>query len=220
MKAVITGASGGIGRAVAAKFLSCGYEVVGIDVAPAAIMEDRYTHILADVTGDLPEIEDVNVLVTAAGVQSEGMDAIEVNLKGVIRVVEKYAFTPAIRAVVNIASASARNGAEFPIYSASKGGVVTYTKNLALRLAPFGATANTLSPGGVMTSSNDPVIKDDALFRAALSESLLGKWAEPEEIAEWTYFLAAVNKSMTGEDILVDNGEMVKSHFVWPNVRV
>ena len=216
MKALITGASGGIGAAIAQKFLSCGYEVVGIDTAPAVIENENYIHLLADVTGDLPDVDGVNVLVTAAGVQSEDMDAIDVNLKGTIRTVEKYAFTPAIRAVVNVASASARTGAEFPIYSASKGGVVTYTKNVALRLAPFGAVANSLSPGGVMTSSNDPVIKDDALFREALSESLLGRWAEPEEIAEWAYFLAAVNRSMTGEDVLVDNGESLKSNFVWP----
>ena len=216
MKALITGAAGGIGSAIARKFLSCGYEVVGIDVQPSAISEAGYTHLIADVTGELPEVEGVNVLVTAAGVQSEDEDAIDVNLKGVIRTVEKYAFTPAIRSVVNVASASARNGAEFPHYSASKGGVVTYTKNAALRLAPFGATCNSLSPGGVMTSSNDPVIRDSKLFREALAESLLGKWAAPEEIAEWVYFLAAVNRSMTGEDLLVDNGEMLKSHFVWP----
>jgi len=216
MKALITGASGGIGSAIARKFLSSGYEVVGIDTAPAVISSPRYTHFVADVTGDLPEIEDVNVLVTASGIQSKGEDAIDVNLKGVIRVVEKYAFTPDIRSVVNVASASARNGSEFPLYVASKGGVVAYSKNVALRLAPFGATCNTLSPGGVMTSSNDPVIKDPTLFREALAESLLGKWAEPEEIAEWAYFLAAVNKSMTGEDILVDNGEMLSSNFVWP----
>ena len=216
MKALITGASGGIGSAVAQKFLAAGYTVVGLDVRPAVIKNDNYTHILADVTGELPDLADVNVIVTAAGVQSEKMDAIDVNLKGVIRTVEKYAFTTAIKAVVNIASASARTGSEFPIYSASKGGVVTYTKNLALRLAPYGATANSLSPGGVMTASNDPVIKDDVLFREALAESLLGKWAEPDEIAEWTYFLAAVNRSMTGEDVLVDNGEAIKSNFVWP----
>ena len=216
MKALITGASGGIGSAIARKFLACGYTVVGIDVLPAVISDENYTHILADVTGALPDVTDVNVLITAAGVQSEKMDAIDVNLKGVIRTVEKYAFTPAIRAVVNVASASARTGSEFPVYSASKGGVVTYTKNLALRLAPYGATANSLSPGGVMTASNDPVIKDDALFKEALAESLLGKWAEPEEIAEWAYFLAAVNRSMTGEDVLVDNGESLKSNFVWP----
>ncbi len=216
MKALITGASGDIGSAIAKKFLSCGYEVVGIDVAPAALKDEHYIHYIADVTGALPDVTDVNVLITAAGVQSEGMDSIDVNLKGVIRTVEKYAFKPAIRAVVNVASASARTGSEFPIYTASKGGVVTYTKNLALRLAPYGATANTLSPGGVMTSSNDPVIKDEKLFSEALAESLLGKWAEPEEIAEWAYFLAAVNKSMTGEDVLVDNGEAIKSNFVWP----
>lgn len=216
MKALITGASGDIGKAISEKFLSMGFEVVGLDLLPSRIEREGYTHIVADVRGDLPEIEDVNVVVTAAGVQSQGMDAIEVNLKGVIRVVEKYAFQTGIRAVVNVASASARTGSEFPIYSASKGGVVTYTKNVALRLAPYGATANSLSPGGVMTSSNDPVIKDPALFRAALAESLLGRWAAPEEIAEWAYFLAVVNRSMTGEDVLVDNGEMLKSDFIWP----
>ena len=218
MKALITGASGGIGRAITKKFLSCGYEVVGIDVAAANISDPHYTHYQNDVLGTLPEIKDVSVLITAAGVQSEGEDAIDVNLKGVVRVVEKYAFNPAIRAVVNVASASARNGSEFALYAASKGGVVTYTKNVALRLAPYGATANTLSPGGVMTSSNDPVTKDPVLFREALAESLLGRWAEPEEIAEWVYFLAVVNRSMTGEDVLVDNGEMLKSKFVWPKV--
>ena len=217
MKLLLTGASGGIGSAIAKKFLHCGWEVVGLDVAPAAIEDPLYTHLTASVLGELPEVADVNVVVTAAGVQSEGEDAIDVNLKGVIRVVEKYAFTPAIRTVVNVASASARNGSEFACYAASKGGVVTYTKNAALRLAAYGATCNTLSPGGVLTSSNDPVTKDPALFEAALKESLLGKWATPEEIAEWTYFLAAVNKSMTGEDVLVDNGEMLKSNFIWPN---
>ena len=216
MKALVTGASGGIGAAIVKKFLSCGFEVVGIDVAPAALSDKNYTHLIVDVTGELPEVKDVNVLITAAGIQSEGFDAIDVNLKGVIRVVEKYAFTPAIRAVVNVASASARTGSEFPIYTASKGGVVTYTKNVALRLGAFGATCNSLSPGGVLTSSNDPVVKDEKLFKEALSESLLGKWAEPEEIAEWAYFLAVVNKSMTGEDILIDNGELLKSNFVWP----
>ena len=45
----------------------------------------------------------------------------------------------------------------------------------------------------------------------------LKKWATEEEIASWIYFLSVVNKSMSGEDILVDNGEAhLSSHFVWP----
>ena len=47
------------------------------------------------------------------------------------------------------------------------------------------------------------------------AETLLGKWAEPEEIADLAHFLTVVNRSITGEDILIDNGEMLKSNFIW-----
>ena len=215
MKVIVTGATKGIGRATALKFLESGHEVVGIDVLPASINHKCYTHEICDVRGALPSIDGANVVITSAGIQLPDEDTIDVNLKGTINTVEKYAFQPAIKSVVTIASASGRNGAEFPLYSASKGGVIAYTKNVALRLAKYGATANSLSPGGVKTSVNDVIMNDAKLFKAALDESLLGKWAEPEEIADWAYFLTVVNKSMTGEDILVDNGEILKSNFIW-----
>ena len=114
-----------------------------------------------------------------------------------------------------IASASAQTGAEFPEYAASKGGTVAYMKSTALRLAEFGATSNSLSPGGVLTDLNRHVIDDPKLWQAVMNETLLPKWASTEEIAEWAYFVTVCNKSMTAQDILIDNGEAAKSNFIW-----
>ena len=216
MKVLLSGSSGDIGKAIAELFLARGHEVLGLDVKEAAINHPHYTHILQDVRGELPEIGDVEILVACHGVQLPDEDAIDVNLKGAIDLIEKYAFQPAIKSVVTIASASGRNGSEFARYAASKGGLITYTKNVASRLAKYGATANSISPGGVNTASNGGILADPKLYQEVLDESLLGKWCEPEEIAEWVYFVAVVNRSMTGEDVLIDNGEMLKSNFVWP----
>lgn len=214
MKIVITGTSRGIGLAAAKKYCETGHEVIGLDVREAGFSHPNYRHLTADITGPLPEIPDVEVLVNNAGVQDGGRE-IEINLQGTIAVTERYAFQQAIRSVVFMASSSASNGAEFPIYAASKGGVVTYMKNTALRLAQYGATANSISAGGVYTELNQHIIDDPKLMEAVLNETLLHRWARPEEIAELCYYLTNVNRSMTGQDILIDNGEQLKSNFIW-----
>ncbi|MGO4972056.1 SDR family NAD(P)-dependent oxidoreductase [[Clostridium] aminophilum] len=214
MKIVITGTSRGIGLAAAKKYCETGHEVIGLDVREAGFSHPNYRHLTADITGPLPEIPDVEVLVNNAGVQDGGRE-IEINLQGTIAVTERYAFQQAIRSVVFMASSSASNGAEFPLYAASKGGVVTYMKNTALRLAQYGATANSISAGGVYTELNQHIIDDPKLMEAVLNETLLHRWARPEEIAELCYYLTNVNRSMTGQDILIDNGEQLKSNFIW-----
>lgn len=215
MNIVITGTSRGIGRAIALKFLDCGHTVAGIDICPATIENSCYTHYTRDILRDeLPEIADTEILINNAGVQNSGED-IDVNLKGTIRVTEEYGIQEKIKSILFISSASASTGSEFPEYAASKGGIVSYMKNTALRAAKFGATSNSLSPGGVLTELNDHIIQDPTLWQQVMDETLLPKWASPEEIAEWAYFVTVVNKSMTAQDILIDNGEAAKSNFIW-----
>jgi NAD(P)-dependent dehydrogenase (short-subunit alcohol dehydrogenase family) len=141
--------------------------------------------------------------------------ALAVNLTGTIRFTENFCKSERLRSVLFIASASARNGAEFPLYVASKAGIVGYMKNLALSVADRFVTCNSISPGGVITPANDHILNDDRLYLQVLQETLLGKWAEAEEVAELAYYLCVLNRSITGEDILMDNGEMLKSNFIW-----
>ena len=166
-----------------------------------------------------PSIDPPNIIFICAGTQNS-TDDISTNLKGAINIVEKYAFHPEIRSVLFCASASARTGFEFPEYVASKAGLVGYMKNVAVRLAPYGATANSVSPGGVVTDSNAPVMNDPALWSKIMDATPLKKWATEQEIAEWVWFLTVVNRSASGTDLLVDNGETnLNSTFVWPEQK-
>ena len=215
MNVLITGTANGIGKAIAEKFICCGHAVYGIDILPSSIDSKNYTHFMADIlTSSLPELPPVEILINNAGVQNSGRD-IDVNLKGTIRITEKYGFHQGIKSILFIASASALTGSEFPEYVASKGGMVSYMKNTALRIAKYGATANSLSPGGVITELNRHIIDDPTLWQAVMNETLIPKWATTNEIAEWAYFVTVCNKSMTAQDILIDNGEAAKSNFIW-----
>ena len=215
MKVLITGTSQGIGKAIAEIFLSRGHNVIGIDRQEKSISHENYTHHVCDVRDkkNLPVIEGVNILVNNAGTQNE--DDIDINLKALIYITEKYGVQSDIRSILNIGSASAHTGAEFPEYCASKGGVLAYTKNTAMRVAKFGATCNSLDPGGVLTPLNECVMNDPNLWAQIMDETPLKKWATPEEIAEWAYFLTVTNTFCTGQSILVDGGESINYNFVW-----
>lgn len=215
MRAVITGTSAGIGKACALRFLDAGMDVFGFDLSPSCVDHPHYRHYLYDIAGNAPiPLDDCEVLINNAGTITEE-NAIETNLLGTIRFTEAFRNAPSLRSILFIASASARNGSEFPLYVASKAGIVGYMKNLALNLGRCGITVNSISPGGVVTASNGHIVNDPVLYAAVKKETLLGKWAEPDEVAELAYYLTAVNRSITGEDILMDNGEMLRSNFIW-----
>ena len=215
MKILITGTTQGIGKAIAELFLQNGHTVFGIDRQSASIVNKEYTHYVCDIRDyeNLPEINDVNILINNAGTQNE--QDIDINLKALIHITEKYAVQKNIRSILNIGSASAHTGAEFPEYCASKAGILAYTKNVSLRVAPFNATCNSLDPGGVITPLNDCVINDPKLWADIMKETPLRRWATAEEIADWAYFLTVTNTFCTGQSIVVDGGESINYNFVW-----
>ena len=135
IKVLITGTSQGIGKAIAEFFLEMGHKVVGIDRQEPSIFHSMYSHHQCDICDyeNLPEINDVEILINNAGTQNE--NDIDINLKALIKVTEKYGIQKEIRSILNIGSASGHTGSEFPEYCASKGGVIAYTKNVALRVA-------------------------------------------------------------------------------------
>lgn len=215
MKILITGTSQGIGKAIAKRFLKDNHRVIGIDRQESSISHENYTHFTCDVRDykRLPEVENVEILINNAGTQNE--QDIDINLKALIHITERYGVQPCIRSILNIGSASAHTGAEFPEYCASKGGILAYTKNVAMRVAPYNATCNSLDPGGVLTPLNECVMNDETLWAEIMNETPLRRWATPEEIAEWAYFLTVTNTFCTGQSILVDGGESINYNFVW-----
>ena len=216
MKVLITGTSQGIGKAIALIFLENGHEVIGIDRNESSVEHPSYQHLRNDVRDidSIPEMGDIQILINNAGTQNE--DDIEINLRSLIRLTEKYGIQKNIRSILNVGSASGHTGAEFPEYCASKGGVIAYTKNVAQRVAEFGATCNSIDPGGVLTPLNDCVINDPQLWNEIMDQTPLKRWATPEEIAQWAYFMTVTNTFCTGQCIVIDGGESINSHFVWP----
>lgn len=218
MKALITGSSSGIGESVAKYFLKKGYDVYGLDLLDSNIIHFKYHHYICDIKDkdSLPDIDEIDYLFNNAGKQNSE-DDITNNLIGTINVTEKYGIQPHIKSILFNCSASARSGFEFPEYVASKAGLVGYMKNVATRVAKYQATCNSISLGGVLTDSNKAVIEDKESWEKIMKATPLKKWMSLDEVNKWVYFLLVENKSMSGQDVLIDNGEYnLNNTFVWP----
>ena len=214
MRVLVTGTSRGIGKAIAEYFLKKGHEVIGFDRDDKTIDDEHYRHYVLDIRKKeiYPDLGPIEILINNAGVQNE--DDIDVDLKGTIKITEHY-LNADIKSILNIGSASGHTGSEFPEYCAAKGGIIAYTKNVALRVAKYGATCNSIDPGGVITPLNRCVIEDAECWDRIMQETPLKRWATVQEIAEWAYFMTVINRFCTGQSIIIDGGEAINHNFIW-----
>jgi NAD(P)-dependent dehydrogenase (short-subunit alcohol dehydrogenase family) len=92
-------------------------------------------------------------------------------------------------------------------YSASKAGLIGFTKALALELAGEGITVVAISPGPFATEMNTALMQDASLNQQFVSKIPLGRWGKPEEIGELACYLCSPEAGfITGTDILIDGG--------------
>lgn len=217
-RVLITGTSSGIGQATAKLFLSKGYVVYGLDIQGSTITAPDYYHYVCDVSKPetLPDLPNIDFLINNAGTIEEDI-SIPVNLEGYVNVVNKYGWgNDEIKSILNIGSISGVVGLDTPLYAASQGGRISYTKNLAINFTNKfkKVPINILCFGAVMTGLEPKLYAQPDLVDAVAEQNMLKKWISVEEAAEWTYFMSVVNKSMCGQSILVDNGEAANFEFI------
>lgn len=230
---LVTGAAGGVGRALVEHFTKQGCKVFATDLA--ALEVDYQADIRhpaackAVVAAAVAAMGRLDVLINAAGVWREGpveecseedFDLVlDVNLKGTFFMCA--AAIPYLKesegSIVNISSDAGRQGNKnAAAYCASKGGVTLLSKTLALDLAPFGVRCNVISPGDIET----PMLRFQAeqygqgdtqgYYRALLDKYPQGaraRFIQAQEIAELAFFLSQPGaRSITGADLAIDCG--------------
>lgn len=240
--AIVTGASRGIGRAVAIALAEGGWKHIticadrdaeGLSETERIILNSssacRVISLLGDISDEafVQELVDracseagapVDVLINNAGISIVGLvqdlsyadwhRIVDVNLSSVFltsRAVIPGMVREQAGHIINVSSMWGRVGASCEAaYSATKGGVIAFTRALAKELAPSGISVNAVAPGCVDTVMNGHLSPDE---KAALAEEIpAGRFASPSEIASVIVGIAQAPAYMTGQVIGVDGG--------------
>ena len=237
--ALVTGASGGIGRAIAVALAGAGAYVYvnyngsqGKAEETVRLIEENggQGEICKFNVGDFEEtnkaVSDIiaakgrlDILVNNAGITKDGLmmmmteaqfdDVININLKGAFNTIKAATRTMVKQRsgrIINITSVSGVMGnAGQANYSASKAGMIGLTKSMARELASRNITVNAVAPGFIETEMT--AVLSDTVKEAAVKQSPVGRFGQPEDIANMVKYLASDEAAyITGQVICVDGG--------------
>ena len=229
---LITGATGGIGGAIAKKMKTAGANVVvtGRGIAKLnELFDDGFIKIAADLSENgegeklindtIERMGHIDILINNAGITSDTLlmrmtdeqfdKVIDTNLRATFKLC-RAVIMPMMRQrfgrIINMASiVGAVGGPGQANYAASKGGMIAMTKSIAAEVASRGITANCIAPGFIKTPMTD--ILSDELKKNYLSQIPAGRFGEPDDIANVCVFLASDEASyINGQTIHVNGG--------------
>ncbi len=231
--ALITGATGGIGGAIAKKMKEAGATVVvsGRNIAKLnSEFDDSYIKIPADLASEGAAVElimatteqagRIDILINNAGITKDTLlmrmtdeqfdDVINTNLRSCFKMC-RAAIMPMMKQrfgrIINMASIiGAIGGPGQANYAASKGGMIAMTKSIAAEVGSRGITANCIAPGFIKTPMTD--VLSDELKKSYLAQIPAGRFGEPEDIANACVFLASDEASYINGQTLHVNGGM------------
>jgi len=232
--AIVTGGSTGIGKATAAKYLEYGADVVianrSADAGQKAAEEldcdftkcdvAEYEQLEALVEATVEKYGQLDVMVNNAGIGRVGTvedmslddwhDVMRINLNGVMH--GTRAAIPHLKesegSIINIASIYGLvAGPGATAYSTAKGGIVNFTRSVAVDYAKQNIRVNSICPGFVETPMTEPAFGEEEFYEYVHGQTPMGRVAQPEEIASLAMFLASDEASyLTGVNIPVDGG--------------
>ncbi len=231
--ALITGATGGIGGAIARQMRAAGATVVVSGRNTAKLdseFGDEYIKIPSDLSADGGAVElvmntieaagKIDILVNNAGITKDTLlmrmtdeqfdDVINTNLRSCFKMC-RAAIMPMMKnrfgRIINMASIiGAIGGAGQANYAASKGGMIAMTKSIAAEVASRGITANCIAPGFIQTPMTD--VLPEELKKTYLSQIPAGRFGTPDDIAAACVFLASNEAAYINGQVLHVNGGM------------